>query len=142
MAPVAFAAPGATVSVSNTMQLDRIVTEGTAIRHELVDATTVSPGNHLVITMICHNDGAVPATNFVLVDPVPAQVLLASDGFGTFDVSVDGGASWGKLAALTVSDGKGGRRAAQASDVSHLRWTIAAIAPGASATVSYHAVVR
>ena len=43
---------------------------------------------------------------------------------------------------LKVADGKGGTRPAQASDVTHVRWSIASFAPGASGTLEYHAVVR
>ena len=55
---------------------------------------------------------------------------------------VDGGKTWGKLAALTIKDAKGVARPAQATDVTHVRWTLATIAPGTEGAVAYHGIVK
>ena len=133
------------VTVTSELRLDKTVTANGQTTHQIVDPVAdhdkVVPGNHLVFRDSYHNLGTTPVTNFVLTNPLPAAVVLSDDGFGSFDVSVDGKA-FGPLATLTVDDGKGGKRPAQAADVKALRWVIAAIAPGASGTVEYHAVVR
>ena len=68
--------------------------------------------------------------------------MIDPAGAAMADVSVNGGKSWGKLASLTVTAPDGTKRAAQASDVTHVRWTLALLAPGASGTVTYRAIVR
>jgi len=126
--------------------LDKVVTVDGKASHTLVDPSIthdkVVPGSHLVFITDYRNNGAQPAENFVVTNPLPGAVMLADDGFGSFDVSVDGGKTFGKLATLTITDAKGATRAAQASDVTTLRWTLASVAPGAAGKLEYHGVVR
>ena len=140
-APAAFAAPSP-VTLESKVKLDTVVTEAGQSKHVLVDPVKVVPGNHLVFVTSYHNTGAKPVLNFVVTNPLPGAVVLADDGFGSFVSSVDGGKSWGKLATLRVADGKGGLRGAQATDVTHVRWVVPVIAPGASGSLEYHALVR
>lgn len=130
------------VTLSSDVKVDRIVTENGVKHHVLVAPTKVVPGESLVFSTSYRNAGAKPVENFVVTNPIPAAARLADDGFGTFDVSVDGGKHWGKLGGLTVTDDKGGQRAAQAADVTHLRWVVPVIAPGGSGSLEYHAIVR
>lgn len=143
-AAVASAAPTASgpVSLTSELKLDRVVTEAGVKKHVLVTPSKVVPGDMLIFTTSYRNSGAKTITNFVVTNPIPKGTVLASDGFGNFTASVDGGKSWGQLASLTVADGKGGRRAAQATDVTQVRWVITSIAPGSSGSVEYHAIVR
>ena len=80
--------------------------------------------------------------NFVVTNPVPAGIAIAANDAATLTVSVDGGKTWGKLAALSVKDARGVARAAQAGDVTHVRWIVASIAPGAGGSLAYHAIVK
>lgn len=130
------------VALKSDVKVDRVVKEDGKERHVLAPATKVLPGDLVVFTTQYRNTGAKPVENFVVNNPLPPAVRLADDGFGNFDVSVDGGRSFGKLAALAVADGKGATRPAQAADVTHLRWVIAAIAPGTGGTLEYHGIVR
>ena len=130
------------VALTSDVKLDRVVVTNGVSKHVLTAPTKVVPGDHLIFSTNYHNSGAKPIEHFIVTNPLPSAVTLAGDGYGNFDVSVDGGKSWGKLAALNVSDGKGGRRAAQATDVTHVRWIVPAIAPGASGSLEYHAIVR
>ena len=130
------------VSLSGDVKVDRTVTENGQPRHVLVQPDKVVPGERLVFTTSYRNSGTRPIQNFVVTNPLPPAVALAETGSGDYLVSVDGGAHWGPLASLTVADGKGGSRPATGADVTHLRWTIPQIAPGASGTVEYHATVR
>ena len=138
---LALAAP-ATVSLDSTIKLDKVTTENGQARHELVAPQKVVPGNHLLFMTSYRNTGDKPVDNFVVTNPVPSAVALESAGADNFQVSVDGGKTWGKLAQLSVSPVGGSVRAAQAGDVTHVRWVIPMIAPGASGTLQYHAVVR
>ncbi|MBC2670176.1 hypothetical protein ACFOON_09940 [Novosphingobium piscinae] len=130
------------VALTGEVKVDRVVTENGATRHVLVQPDKVVPGERLVFTTRYRNTGAKPIQNFVVTNPVPAAVVLADNTDRALVVSVDGGTSWGPLASLTVPDGAKGRRAAGPADVTHLRWTIPVIAPGADGAVEYHATVR
>jgi hypothetical protein len=57
-------------------------------------------------------------------------------------VSVDGGKSWGKLAALTIANADGSIRPAAHSDVTHVRWVLETIAAGAQGRLTYPAIIR
>lgn len=81
-------------------------------------------------------------TNFVVTNPLPAAVEILPESIGDAVVSVDGGKTWGQLAALLTIDSSGAKRPAKASDVTHMRWVLAAIASGASGMVEYNATVR
>jgi uncharacterized repeat protein (TIGR01451 family) len=139
-APALAAAPA--VTLQGDVKLEKTVVENGASKQVLIAPKKVVPGDHLVFSTAYRNNGAAPVEHFVVTNPLPKGVAYAIDEAQGSEVSVDGGKTWGQLALLKVADGKGGLRAAQASDVSHVRWTVAVIAPGASGAVSYHAVVR
>ncbi len=142
MAQTAAPAAQPIVLTSDPVKVDKIVVENGKEKHVLAEADVVVPGDHLVFSTQYRNAGAQPVTNFVITNPIPAAVTVAPESAATLNVSVDGGKTWGRLATLTVSDGKGGKRAAQAGDVTHLRWTLPLVAPGASGKVGYNAIVR
>jgi hypothetical protein len=58
-------------------------------------------------------------------------------------VSVDAGKSWGALASLKVKGADGKPRAAQGSDVTHVRWKLRdPVRAGEQGSVSYRAVLE
>lgn len=138
---LALAAPGA-VSLESSIKLDKVVTENGQTHHEYVAPQKVVPGNHLLFVTSYRNTGDKPVDHFVVTNPVPSPVALESAGADNFDVSVDGGKTWGKLSQLSVTKPGASARAAEAADVTHVRWVIPVIAPGAAGTLEYHAVVR
>lgn len=109
---------------------------------------TVVPGDRVVFKLNVVNNGAEPAIGFRATNPIPAAVTFIAVTEDWAEVSVDGGASWGKLAAMTVKvkaadTGVETTRAATAEDVTHVRWIFAgAIAPGAKTAVTYRGVVK
>lgn len=133
------AAPGQVV-LKGDVKLEKTVVEAGKSRVVLADPKVVVPGDRLLFSTRYANTGGATVQNFVVTNPLPAAVAL--DAQAGDQVSVDAGTTWGKLAALTVADGKGGRRPAQAGDVTHVRWTLPTIAAGASGQVEYHAIVR
>lgn len=135
-------AQGNAVSLTGDVKLEKTVTENGAAKVVLSDPKVVVPGDRLLFSTAYRNDSAQAVTNFVVTNPLPTAVTLAPESAATLEVSTDGGKSWGQLAALSVADGKGGQRAALASDATHVRWTIPSIAPGGTGTVKYHAIVR
>lgn len=124
------------------VKVDKQVVENGQTKHVLVAPNVVVPGDRLIFSTKYHNAGTEPVKDFVVTNPLPAGVMLADSGAAVQTVSVDGGKSWGKLPALTVADAQGAKRPAQASDVTHVRWTLPLIAPGASGTLTYNAIVR
>jgi uncharacterized repeat protein (TIGR01451 family) len=103
----------------------------------------VTPGDKLVFELAYHNVGAEPATGFVITDPIPSSVAFAGGESEGAIFSVDGGRTWGPLAALRVALPSGGSRAATPADVTHVRWAFARpIAAGAAGSVSFRGVVK
>ena len=138
-APAAISSP---VVMEGRVQLEKTVEVDGVKKLVLAEPSVVVPGDRLLFTTTYRNDGAQALADFVVTNPLPAAVELLPDSFGSARVSVDGGKTWGALASLTVTDGKGGTRAATGGDVTHLRWVVASILPGARGSVQYHAVVR
>ena len=130
------------VELVGDVRHDRIVIVDGQQKHELVEPKTVVPGDKLIFTTRYRNVGSAPVTNFVVTNTLPSAVSVTAESAAGLTVSVDGGKSWGTLASLTLADGKGGRRAASPGDVTHVRWIIPAIQPGANGALTYQAIVR
>ena len=137
----AFAASGAVV-LKGDVKVETTVVEKGVEKMVLATPKVVVPGNRLLFSTSYRNESAAPVQNFVVTNPVPEGIAVATPDAASLTVSVDGGKTWGKLAALSVKDAKGVARSAQAGDVTHVRWTLATIAPGAGGAVAYHAVVK
>ena len=109
---------------------------------KLAEPTEYTPGTKLSFGMNYSNGGTVPATNVTGTNPLNEAVRLASDADPALLVSVDGGTTFGTLDTLSVPIETGGSRAATHSDVTHVRWTIASIAPGESGRISFPVIIR
>ena len=109
---------------------------------ELVEPGTIVPGDRLVFGTSYTNSGADPVEDFTMTNPLPAPVRLAPDADPDLAVSVDGGTNWGRLADLTVTEEDGTSRPAEHSDVTHVRWTLAVVEPGASGRLEYPGIIR
>ena len=138
---VASAAPGAVV-LKGDVKVETTVVEKGVEKTVLATPKVVVPGNRLLFSTSYRNESAAQVQNFVVTNPVPEGIAVAAPDAASLTVSVDGGKTWGKLAALVVKDAKGVARPAQAADVTHVRWTLATIAPGAAGAVAYHAIVK
>lgn len=102
----------------------------------------VFPGDRLLFVLTFRNQGAKPAENFTVTNPIPRSVTFVSNE-GDAEYSVDGGHSWGRLAMLKVKRAEGSLRAAQPDDVTHVRWTLARPIPvGGSGSVTFHGLVK
>lgn len=115
--------------------------DGTTVT-ALVDPEIVVPGDRLIFGTDYTNTGTEPVELFVVTNPIHEAVRLADDADPALVVSVDGGQTWGLLADLQVSDADGNMRAASAGDVTHVRWTLASVAPGESGRLEYPAIIR
>ena len=128
------------VELKGDVKVIHTVEESGVSREERLAPDRVVPGDRLAFTTHFHNTSTEPAQDFVVTNPLPAAVMLAQNG--DFDVSVDGGQTFAPLATLKVDDGASGLRAAVLADVTHIRWTVARIEPGAEGEITYFAVVR
>ena len=140
-AAAAAPAPGA-MALHGEVKLETTTVVNGIEKTVLATPKVVVPGNRLLFSTSYRNESATPVQNFVVTNPVPEGIAVAATDAASLTVSADGGKTWGKLATLTVKDAKGVARPAQASDVTHVRWTLATIAPGAGGAVSYHAIVK
>lgn len=136
--PAGLAAQDRQIDLASSIQLVRSSEQG----EELSPATSVVPGDLLEFTVAYRNQTSETVTDFVVVAPLSANVVLAGEDADLLEVSVDGGRTWGPLAGAKVPDEAGSERAAAVADITHLRWTIASIAPGADGEVRYRATVK
>lgn len=114
---------------------------------QTVPVAKIVPGDEVIYVISWKNNGAKPAGDVVVNNPVPPQVVFvagSSKAPGAKDeVSVDGGKTWGQLESLSVKTADGKTRPAIAADVTTVQWKLLApVAPGASGSVGYRAVVK
>lgn len=138
--PVAGAYAQDGVTFDSDAMVVRSVEENGVTKETLEAPTSVIPGDRIVFRTRYHNGGSQPAKDLVISNPLPDAVMLAEAG--DFDVSVDGGATFGKLADLTVKAADGTSRPAELADVTNIRWILAEVDPGQSGEVKFFAVVR
>jgi hypothetical protein len=139
------------VSLTSDVKIERVEVDATGKEKVTLytpSQVSVVPDDKVLFTLQVTNNGAEPAAGFRAINPMPGAVQFSSVAEDWAEVSVDGGATWGKLAALKVKTkaadtGVESERAAGAEDVTHVRWVFAdAIAAGAKRTISYRGVVK
>jgi uncharacterized repeat protein (TIGR01451 family) len=131
------------IALTGDVKAEKIVTDAEGKeRVALVEPTAIVPGDRLVFGTDFANNGTDTVTNFVVTNPLPAAVRLAPDADAALEVSVDGGKTFGALAALTITSSDGTTRPATHADVTHVRWVLASIDPGASGRLTYPAIIR
>lgn len=153
--------PRSNVKIESVAQIER--TEKDASGNDVTklyspSEVKVIPGDRLVFTNSYRNTGAIPVNGFVVNNPIHSAVSFVEVSEDWAMVSVDGGKNFGKLDDLMVAvatdetaagDGSDeqvqalARRAAQSSDVTHIRWTFPnAIAAGASGKLVFRGIVK
>ena len=146
IASVAIAAPAlaqSAMELKSDVKVEKTVTdESGATTTQLVAPDIVVPGDKVVFSTLYKNNGTQAAENVVINNPLHSAVRFAEDADPELSVSVDGGENWGKLAELSVTNDDGSVRAAEASDVTHVRWILEVVQPGESGSVKYHAIIR
>ena len=146
---LAFLLPGTAfaqnqVALNSNVLVERTTTaaDGTA-RTSLESPGIVTPGDRLVFLLAYHNNAASPATDFVVTNPIPESVSYSATESAGAVLSVDGGRTWGELDTLRVRNADGTMRAANASDVTHVRWRLARpIPPGGSGELRFRGIVK
>ena len=133
----------ASVALENEIMIERVVVEDGKREVKVEVPKVVVPGDRLVFIISYKNQGAQPATDFVVTNPLPPSVTFDSVEGSEAVVSVDGGKTYGALAALQVKQADGSERAAVPADVTHIRWAFKqAIPAGAAGTLRFKGVVK
>ena len=136
-------AQGQAIDLKGDVKLEKVmIDDGGETAVELVEPDTIVPGDKLIFGTDYINNSPQTVTNFVVTNPVPSAVRLAPTAPADLTVSVDGGMRWGELAALSVEQADGTSRPAQHADVTHIRWTLASVAPGEKGRLEYPAIIR
>lgn len=131
------------IALSGDVKVEKVtIAENGERTAEWVAPEITVPGDRLLFSTDYTNRSSEQVTGFVVTNPLPKAVRLAPDAAADLEVSVDGGENWGPLAAQTVAAEDGSSRAATHEDVTHVRWTLAVVEPGASGRVEYHAIIR
>lgn len=142
LAPVAIAAGPQTVQLASSVMLEKPVTVNGKEQIQLETPNKVLPGDKLIFQTNYRNTGSVAVSQFIVTNPVPAAVAWTGEVTPGAVESVDGGKTFAPFAQLKVKGPNGTMRPAQTSDVTHIRWTVASIAPGAAGLVKYRGMVR
>lgn len=142
-----FAAPPPAIQSTTVLQKVFVTTGADGVQKKQIGpADKVLPGDELVYSFPTHNVGKQPATAVVITNAVPQHMqYVAGSAVGEgaeISFSIDGGKTWGKPEELLIRNANGTSMLAQAKDYTNIRWVIKEIAPGATAVVSYHAVLQ
>jgi|JI6StandDraft_1071083.scaffolds.fasta_scaffold24818_2 uncharacterized repeat protein (TIGR01451 family) len=139
-------APGAAQAADPLALRSNVFVERTEVadgrtRITLTEPATVTPGDRLVFVLHYRNTGNSAASGLVVTNPMhPSVAYQDADGA---QVSVDGGKSWGTLAAARVRTARGDLRPARPDDVTHIRWQLAGTLPaGGSGNLRFRGTVR
>ncbi len=139
------------VKLTSEIMVERIVVN--AKGEEVVTLKTpkqavVVPGDKLIINLYYVNEGNEPAKEFRATNPISPAVQFIAAKEDWAEVSVDNGTTWGALSKLTIAvpateTVPASTRAAEAKDVTHVRWTFATpLAPGQKGTVSFRGSIK
>jgi len=132
------------VALNSEVFVERAVQDANgASRVALEPPGVVTPGDQLVFVLSYRNNGAAPASDFTVTNPLPDSVSFAGTESAGAVYSVDGGRIWGALAALQVRNADGSSRPAALADVTHVRWRLAqAIPAGGRGELRFRGVVK
>jgi len=124
----ALAVPGFAMAANNVTLSSDVFVERKVAKPDgksavvLEQPKTVVPGDNLVFVVKYRNVGSTPATDFSVTNPLPKAVTFNGTSDGKEIVSIDGGKTWGSLAALNYTRENGELRPALMSDVTHIKW--------------------
>ncbi len=105
-------------------------------------ADTVTPGDKIVYSLNYFNDEAETVEDIVLIMPVPKEIQYLEGSANMDNVqtaySVDAGKTFEARNILRVKLADGRNRAANADDITHIRWTVVkAVAPETGGKLSF-----
>jgi len=132
------------VALTSEVLVERASTDANGQPRVALEAPgVVTPGDHLVFVLSYRNNGAAPAADFVVSNPIPDSVVFDGADSPGAAVSVDGGRNWGALAALRVRGPDGNQRPATNADVTGVQWRFSQPIPaGANGQLRFRGVVK
>lgn len=142
-----FAQEDGSLDVHTVVQKEEVVVnENGETENRLVAVESVIPGERVFYTITFTNVGDEPAENVVITNPIATELTyVEGSAFGPgMDVqfSVDGGATFGVAAELTVTE-NGASRAAGPADFTHIRWVMQGeLNTGSQGTARFAAVLN
>lgn len=146
--------PRANIKIESKIQVERSeeAADGKlATKYYAPADVKVIPGDKLVFINSYKNTGNEPVSGFVVNNPVHAAVEFTGAEENWAELSVDGGASFGDLAAASVANSEPAvdgtdapaTRPATLADVTHIRWNFKdSIPAGASGKLTFRGVVK
>ena len=152
-AVVASVAP-ATVHAAERVQLasdvfvERFVPgPGGRVSRVLERPAALHPGDRLIFVVNWKARTAGGSRDFTVTNPLPRSVAYQRSIEADEEVSIDGGANWGRIEDLRLRDDdngiRGRTRHATPEDVTHVRWRVPArMAVLGSGQITYRGVVR
>ncbi|MDW3095747.1 MAG: hypothetical protein R8G33_08755 [Gammaproteobacteria bacterium] len=145
---MAIANPSNAIEVSSIVELEVISLDeqGNEIIKR-IPAEKVTPGSEVIYTTRFKHNGAEPAEDIVISNPIPEHTIYkvgSAKGNGTETLySVDGGKSFHQRDQLTVVGQDGSNRVAEAKDYTDIRWTYKGkLQPGDEGTVEFRVVLK
>jgi uncharacterized repeat protein (TIGR01451 family) len=138
------------IELKSTAEVDIIVKNDKGVNEVVRVAaadTNVAPGDTVIFSTSYEYQGAQPATDVVINNPLPEHMLYldgTAEGKGTrIEFSVDKGQTFAAANQLKIKDAEGKEQPASAADYTNIRWTIeGALQDGAKGSVSFKAKVK
>ena len=132
------------VALTSEVLVERTTTDANGVaRVSLERPGVVTPGDHLVFVLSYRNNGAAAASDFVVSNPIPDSVAFDGAVSPGAIYSVDGGRTWGALAALSVRNADGSSRPAALADVNSVQWRLAQPIPaGSGGELRFRGIVK
>lgn len=136
------------VELRNVAEIEKVVqTADGKTETRRVPADKAPPGAEVIYTSTFRNNGAKPAGNIVVVNPIPANTTLvggSAAGDNTdISFSADGGKAWAAADKVRVRGADGKDRPAGLSEFTHVRWVYRGdLAAGKQGAVSFRVTVN
>lgn len=136
------------ILVQSLAEVEREVADAAGRKVKKREAVKVAvPGTTVIYTTRFTNQGAKPAGNVVIDNPIPKDTtFVAGSAFGAntaITYSVNGGKAYDVPARLRVATADGKGRAAEPADYTHIRWRYTRdLAPGQSGEVGFRVVIK
>lgn len=107
----------------------------------------VGPGDEVIFTNYYVNNGDQPATDVIILNPVPQHTIYvagsAGGDFAKVVFSVDGGKTFDQPENLIIKDKNGRERRAKPEDYTHIRWIITKpVGPKEGGSVFFKAKIK
>ncbi len=112
-----------------------------------VEANKIAPGEKVLYSLNIANDGTEPATDLVLVMPVPQEVKFiegSANKLGSrVSFSVDDGETFYERDQLVLKTMDGSEKPANSDDITHVKWEIdSPVEAGTTDTLSFKGLLK